>query len=115
MLVILDVRSLRGLDGHTDQSLVRARVRIKISNKKYNITILTPQWNSDDLQKYVKRQQYTEQTEQVQNSGKEGNEIKKPWEIAAEIIINQFGKGKRKKAKFEYLHTLSKGRAAFIN
>lgn len=46
----------------------------------------TPQWNKDELQKEVKRQQYTEQVEQELPSGKECNDIEKLWEITADLI-----------------------------
>lgn len=100
---IMDVRSLRGIDGDTDHYLVRAKVKTRISSQKYNKTIKNPQWNLDEIENTEKQQKYKEQLEQTLNSEREHNDIEKMWEATAEVVTKTadeiFGRSRRKRTK----------------
>lgn len=100
---ILDIKSLRGIDGDTDHYLVRAMIRIRISTHKYNNMRPSIRWNMEGLQNEAKQQQYREKLEQSLNSETEINEIEKLWEITAEAITKTaetvLGKAKEKGQK----------------
>ncbi|XP_072387477.1 uncharacterized protein [Diabrotica undecimpunctata] len=103
---IIDVRSLRGIDGDTDHYLVRAKVKSRISSHKYNKTTINPQWNMDEMYNTEKQQNYREQLEQILNSEREYTDIEQLWETTAEIMTKTadkiFGRSRQKRAKTWY-------------
>ncbi|XP_072380773.1 uncharacterized protein [Diabrotica undecimpunctata] len=103
---IIDVRSLRGIDGDTDHYLVRAKAKSRISNHKYNKTTINPQCNMDEIHNTEKQQNYREQLEQILNSEREYNDIEQLWETTTEIITKTadkiFGRSRQKRAKTWY-------------
>lgn len=103
---IIDVRSLRGIDGDTDHYLVRAKVKSRISSHKYNKTTINPQWNMDEIHSAENQRNYREQLEQTLNSEREDKDIEQLWEATAEIITKTadkiFGRSKQKRAKTWY-------------
>lgn len=74
---IMDVRSLRGIEGDTDHYLVRAKVKTRISSEKYNKTTRNPQWSLNEIENTEKQHEYKEQLEQTLNSEREHNDIEK--------------------------------------
>lgn len=83
---IMDVRSLRGIDGDTDHFLVRAKTRERISSTRKGKTTPAIKWDIGKLQEHIHKQAYQDQINNQLGSIEQQGTVEHAWSCIKDAV-----------------------------